>query len=224
MAAIDFPNGPTLNQEFTSNGRTWVYDGAKWLAKGTTAVAGPRGETGLTGATGATGPSGVIAVTAPIVNGGTSTSASLSIQSSPSFAGNIKIPEQTYFSAQNGSSAVAAGNDIIFTTVNKNIGNAYNSANGRFTAPIAGVYDFRFWNLFNNAGAGEYRVAFYKNGAGLEGARWIFQKAANTWYTGHCNGMFYLAANDYVTVRYEQGTGVMYTDANYTGFQGRFLG
>lgn len=33
--AIDFPNSPTTNQEFTSAGRTWVYDGAKWGAKTT---------------------------------------------------------------------------------------------------------------------------------------------------------------------------------------------
>jgi collagen type VII alpha len=43
------------------------------------AVAGEIGSTGATGATGATGPSGVIAVTAPITNTGTSTSANIGI-------------------------------------------------------------------------------------------------------------------------------------------------
>lgn len=33
MAAIDFPNSPTLNQEFTANGRTWVWNGTVWSAK-----------------------------------------------------------------------------------------------------------------------------------------------------------------------------------------------
>lgn len=40
---------------------------------------GPQGATGAAGATGATGPSGVIAVTAPITNTGTSTSANIGI-------------------------------------------------------------------------------------------------------------------------------------------------
>jgi hypothetical protein len=30
--AIDFPNSPTLNQQFKSAGLTWTWDGAKWTA------------------------------------------------------------------------------------------------------------------------------------------------------------------------------------------------
>lgn len=33
MAAIDFPNSPTLNQEFTANGRTWTWNGTVWATK-----------------------------------------------------------------------------------------------------------------------------------------------------------------------------------------------
>jgi len=46
---------------------------------GATGATGPAGPAGATGATGATGPSGVIAVTAPITNSGTSTSANIGI-------------------------------------------------------------------------------------------------------------------------------------------------
>lgn len=35
MAAIDFPNNPSLNQEFTVGTRTWVWDGTSWNAKAT---------------------------------------------------------------------------------------------------------------------------------------------------------------------------------------------
>ena len=31
--AIDFPNSPTLNQDYTVNTTTWTYDGAKWVLK-----------------------------------------------------------------------------------------------------------------------------------------------------------------------------------------------
>ena len=31
--AIDFPNSPTLNQDYTVNTTTWTYDGAKWILK-----------------------------------------------------------------------------------------------------------------------------------------------------------------------------------------------
>lgn len=47
--------------------------------KGDTGATGPTGATGATGATGPQGPSGVIAVTAPITNSGTSTSATIGV-------------------------------------------------------------------------------------------------------------------------------------------------
>jgi len=48
-------------------------------ATGATGATGPQGASGAQGPQGATGPSGVIAVTAPITNSGTSTSASLAL-------------------------------------------------------------------------------------------------------------------------------------------------
>jgi hypothetical protein len=33
MAAIDFPNTPSLNQEFTVGSKTWIWDGTSWNAK-----------------------------------------------------------------------------------------------------------------------------------------------------------------------------------------------
>ena len=38
MTAINVPDSPTVNQEFTANGRTWIWDGSVWNAKETTVV------------------------------------------------------------------------------------------------------------------------------------------------------------------------------------------
>jgi hypothetical protein len=54
MAAIDFPNSPALNQEFTSGNTTWKWDGVSWNTI-RTPVVGPTGPTGPTGSIGATG-------------------------------------------------------------------------------------------------------------------------------------------------------------------------
>ena len=58
--AINFPNSPTLNQEFTSGTTTWKYDGTKWnmTVFGPIGPTGPTGVTGATGVTGVTGPKG----------------------------------------------------------------------------------------------------------------------------------------------------------------------
>ena len=31
MAAIDFPPSPTLNQQYSSDVKTWTWDGEKWI-------------------------------------------------------------------------------------------------------------------------------------------------------------------------------------------------
>ena len=46
MAALDFPTSPSTNQIFTSNGKTWKYDGTAWRTLNVTTIIG--GGTGLT--------------------------------------------------------------------------------------------------------------------------------------------------------------------------------
>lgn len=31
--AINFPNSPSLNEEYTNGSTTWIWDGTKWLLK-----------------------------------------------------------------------------------------------------------------------------------------------------------------------------------------------
>jgi hypothetical protein len=70
MAAIDFPNSPTLNQTYTNGIQTYRWNGTAWRLVRTSAVGptGPTGPAGLDstaiGATGPTGPTGP-AVTGP---------------------------------------------------------------------------------------------------------------------------------------------------------------
>lgn len=63
---IDFPDSPTLNQEFTSGNHIWYWDGAVWLIK-TSQIVGPTGPTGPQGIPGEsiTGPTGSIGSTGP---------------------------------------------------------------------------------------------------------------------------------------------------------------
>ena len=62
MAALNFPNSPSLNDTHTENGVTFKWNGAAWDrlgdigAQGSTGAAGAQGATGSTGAQGATGP------------------------------------------------------------------------------------------------------------------------------------------------------------------------
>lgn len=62
--ALDFPDSPTLNQEFTSATQTWYWDGEVWRIK-TQIIVGPQGPTGPTGPIGPTGPTGPQGITGP---------------------------------------------------------------------------------------------------------------------------------------------------------------
>jgi len=55
---IDFPNSPTVNDEFTSGSTTWRWDGSVWKVVRDFAPTGATGPTGVTGAQGQTGITG----------------------------------------------------------------------------------------------------------------------------------------------------------------------
>ena len=55
MAAVNFPNNPSVNDTHTSSGSTWKWDGTVWQRLG---VAGPQGAQGVQGAAGSGGAAG----------------------------------------------------------------------------------------------------------------------------------------------------------------------
>jgi len=67
MAAIDFPDAPSLNDEFTDGVSTWIWTGVAWDLL-VSPIVGPTGPTGASGAdssvTGPTGPTGAFTVQA----------------------------------------------------------------------------------------------------------------------------------------------------------------
>jgi hypothetical protein len=72
--AIDFPNSPAENDNYTVDGKTWTFSDGKWALN--VGAAGVQGPTGPTGPAGATGPAGTWATTQEI-NGQTGTSYTL---------------------------------------------------------------------------------------------------------------------------------------------------
>jgi collagen type VII alpha len=71
MAAIDFPNTPSVNDLFTSGSQTWIWTGIAWnlvisQVVGPTGATGPQGSAStVTGPTGATGTFLISSVTPP---------------------------------------------------------------------------------------------------------------------------------------------------------------
>ena len=152
------------------------------------------------------------------------------------FGGRVLIPNQPAFSAALTRSSSSTWNSmgngvtIIFDDASTNElfnrGGHYNASNGRFTAPVAGVYVFSFSS--NIAGGGDFKnVQLRVNG---NNRRENYNQSDNSWDLLSWTHTIELSAGDYVTcVSSCQSTATF--DANafgsasqWTFFNGYLLG
>lgn len=121
-------------------------------------------------------------------------------------AGQVTIPYQPSFYATStaGSSSYGSSEVIVFNTARHNTG-AYNTSNGRFTAPVAGRYLFTL-NVYNYGG--------YSNSIVLtiNGSQYVVQDVQPLSYAGNVGSLttgfsliWDLAAGDYIEPRVRSG-------------------
>ena len=126
-------------------------------------------------------------------------------------AGRVTMPYQPMAFVEYGGPTVSAGAELDLSggTVGLNVGNMYNSANGRYTVPVSGVYRLTMGSqgkTIANISAGSlyYRV----NGGGLVGQTLFYGEA----YSGNQSEfLLSLVANDYVQVATFGNNSVTYT-------------
>jgi len=80
-----------------------------------------------------------------------------------SAAGYVTKPSQPSFAATRSAGDVTNA-VAVFNSVKFNVGNNYNNTNGRFTAPIAGKYQFSFAGMAYGASA-DFQARLRKNGS-----------------------------------------------------------
>ena len=127
-------------------------------------------------------------------------------------AGRILTPARPYFRVGMGTSQTGITNaNVVFDTVKDNVGGHYSTSNGRFTAPIAGVYQFGHSILFQDVATSDdgITVHYFKNGAS-DTTSWLFARADGQDANGYSgsggylnnvgSGTFLLAVNDYVNL------------------------
>jgi hypothetical protein len=135
-------------------------------------------------------------------------------------AGIVTKPYHPVFHVAKGDGNVSAGNTVVWNVIYTNVGSYYNSSNGRFTAPVAGVYYFAF-SVMSDGDVG-IDMALQKNGTTYQGCVPLQSAIGSTYnqLTGVCT--ITLAASDYVTIYNSAGT--IYTSNSNGGRHTMFCG
>ena len=178
---------------------------------GTTGITTPSVES-----TGASTFTGALALPAGGLNVG---SGQLAVDAS----GRVTMASQPAFSAYGFSGAISNGSTLVFSTEYFDVGGNYNTANGRFTAPVAGKYLFIAQLFSVSSTTGTYEgIIFAKNGSGLNFNMYNYLDTTNDVFVTNTK-IIDLAANDYVTVVFNIGSGGSQSDSRMT-FDGFLIG
>ena len=140
-----------------------------------------------------------------------------------SSAGYMTTPKQVAFRVYGtGGNTTYDGEDIILTLNILNRDTCYNTSNGRFTAPVAGIYLFHF-GFFPNSGS-SCRIELKVNGSAVTNPyiTGIHSDMGSGFPMPSAGQILNLGASDYVTIAVN-GT-LTNTYNGHTGFSGVLLG
>ena len=140
-------------------------------------------------------------------------------------SGIITKPAHPAFDAARDGGNVSGANYIVYDTVFVNTGNHYNNSNGRFTAPVTGIYFFSF-GCIKSGNNNLARLYLRKNGSSnFTEDRHLRMPTGGDGYgeNGAITYVVSLTANDYVQVYLSEGT-VHADNDNYTYFNGHLIG
>jgi hypothetical protein len=129
---------------------------------------------------------------------------------------------RAYYSA-NSTWTLASGATFAFDSTEYNIGSCYNTSNGRFTAPVAGVYQFNFYTIVLGAYT-DAAISLRKNGGNpSSGFNVHFTPTqAGSWSNVVYTTSLYLNAGDYVYMT--TGTSTVYHGDDWSSFSGYLVG
>lgn len=149
--------------------------------------------------------------------------------------GIINIPTTIAFDVSKTHSSAGGSNQLaVFNHVTTNIGNAYDTSTGRFTAPIAGTYEFTHNGIGagNTSGSGlgagnTVQMFFRKNGSVTNTTKYGRVNCSITSSTSYpsisASVILTLAQGDYIEVIYDAY--FMYFDIQiYNNFTGKLIG
>ena len=136
--------------------------------------------------------------------------------------GYVTTPSQPSFRAtKSGGPYSHSTGTFVWDQNQHNTGSNYNTSNGRFTAPVAGVYLFHAYSIYTGNSSND-TWDFQKNGTNFPGGRLHFTNSpGGAWDNVTNTCIISLAANDYITLR---ASSQEYHGGDWTAFCGTLIG
>ena len=143
-------------------------------------------------------------------------------------SGRVTTPNQPRFRAHKTVNVeLTSETTIVYNATTSNVGSHYNTSNGQFTAPVAGLYRFQAMHYHHLSTGGEVRLHLYKNGSLQQNVRHS-RSAARAFYERIVLiEEVELAANDYVYITGQGSSGGQLHTSNglgYADFYGHLIG
>jgi hypothetical protein len=145
-------------------------------------------------------------------------------------SGRVTTPFQPSFLVARDTTSISSGTFVVFQTTQNNVGSCYNTSNGTFTAPVAGLYSISFGFLASVSNT-VYRFTIYRNnatfvvGSNVDPGQIRLDCSSGIDYLQGAKTLnIYLSANDYLNVHYSSDNGSALTDSTWAFFSGFLVG
>jgi hypothetical protein len=113
---------------------------------------------------------------------------------------------------------------IKFDLIRTNKNSMYTSSNGRFTAPIDGLYRMSYSLLADDNYTGDFGVIVQKNGSDLSDRGRSYGQVASEYRQHSSTFTIELDANDYLSIRLAVGQLYIDSDGSYTNVVFELIG
>jgi|SaaInlV_120m_DNA_3_1039746.scaffolds.fasta_scaffold62934_1 hypothetical protein len=137
--------------------------------------------------------------------------------------GNVVNSQRPWFKYQARTTTVGVWSNYVGTygVGNGQNGNCFDASAGRFTAPIAGIYQFNATHI-TRSNSSDTRVALYKNGSYQYTRSIVVSTVAPHHNNANQGHTLYLAAGDYAEMANHSGSGTH--EDNWNHFSGFYVG